>query len=78
MEGAAARADNPAEYLTLTQAAAELQVDRSRVVQLTREADAGGGPRLPTREFFGVKVVHVADLERVREGRPGRPKREEG
>lgn len=65
----------PADWRTLTQAAEELQVDRSRVVKLTKQVDSGAsGPRLPTREFFGVQVIHVDDLarEKARDRSPGR------
>ncbi len=63
----------PDDWRTITQAAEELEVDRSRVVKITKETLPGGAPRLPTREFFGVQVIHVDDLERVRVRLPGRP-----
>ncbi len=64
----------PADWRTITQAAEELGVDRSRVVTITKEVSAEGAARLPTREFFGVQVVHVDDLarEKARDRTPGR------
>ena len=64
----------PGDWLTITQAADELGVDRSRAVKLTKERLADGRtPRRPPREFFGVQVIHVDDLERVRVRTPGLP-----
>jgi hypothetical protein len=64
----------PDDWRTITQAAREMGVDRSRVVKITKETLPGGGARLPVREFFGVQVVHVDDLarEKSRDRTPGR------
>jgi len=69
---------NPDDYRTITEAARELGVDRSRVVRLTRELLPDETPRLPTRTIFGVQVIHVEDLDRVCDRKPGSPRQVEG
>jgi hypothetical protein len=64
----------PADWRTITQAAEELGVDRSRVVKITKERSADGVARLPVREFLGVQVIQLHDLarEKARDRSPGR------
>lgn len=59
---------NPDDYATVTEAAEQLGVDRSRVVQFI------AAERLPARKIFGVTVVLREDLDRLRDRRPGRPR----
>jgi hypothetical protein len=64
----------PDDWRTITQVAAELAEDRSRVVKITKETLPNGAARLPVREFFGVQVIHIDDLARelARDRTPGR------